>query len=83
MRSLVQSDVHTEMVMSVLGRGVVGESGSEKEKNEHLNASKKKWITEMLDDSVHSGVLGGIKKTEEEKLEDKRVEEVLSMIHRS
>lgn len=84
MRSLVQSDVHTEMVMSVLGRGVVGESGSEKEKNEQsLNASKKKWITEMLDDSVHSGVLGGIKKTEEEKLEDKRVEEVLSMIHRS
>ena len=43
MRSLVQSDGYTEMVMSVLGRGVVVESGSEKEKNEQsLNASKKK-----------------------------------------
>ena len=44
MRSLVQSDVHTEMVMSVLGRGVVGESGSEKEKNE-----KFKRVEEEMD----------------------------------
>ena len=37
----------------------------------------------MLDDSVHSGVVGRKKKTEQEVLEDAQAEEVLAMIHRS
>jgi hypothetical protein len=80
MRSLVQSDVHTEMVMAMLGKGVMSES---EKSRQSLEGPKKKWITEMLDDSVHSGVVGRKKKTEQEVLEDRQAEEVLAMIHRS
>jgi hypothetical protein len=81
MRSLVQSNVHTEMVMAMLGKGFLSESEKEKSRQSLDGTKKKKWITEMLDDSVRSGVVGI--KTEQEVLEDGQAEEVLAMIHRS
>ena len=73
--------MHTEMVMAMLGKGFLSESEKEKSRQSLDGTKKKKWITEMLDDSVRSGVVGI--KTEQEVLEDGQAEEVLAMIHRS
>lgn len=103
-RNLVQSSVHTEMVMAMLGKGFSSNNTATTFETESVDGKKKgvsktnsssaaatvqkKWITEMLDDSVLSGVVGKtntktIEDILEERKEEERFDEVLQMIHRS
>jgi len=103
-RNLVQSNVHTEMVMAMLGKGFSSNNTATTFETESVDGKKKgvsktnsssaaatvqkKWITEMLDDSVLSGVVGKtntktIEDILEERKEEERFDEVLQMIHRS